>query len=203
VSPDPFKGVLEDPQSQHPYLYCHGNPIKYSDPSGYSTEDELEMVRGAGEAALGIATSILGGFIIGGGGGMSATGGGAVLGVPAAAYGYTTLTAGAGMAAHGTFRFKNAYNKNKSNVNKGSSSRNNAESGNLSKIRTKENLKKKANDLVHGRFKHAENYPGEYGDYSYEDILKKSDGGDRKARTMKEFIENSQRLLQEHGGKSL
>jgi RHS repeat-associated protein len=35
LSPDPFKGYLTDPQSQHPYMYCHGNPVKYSDPSGY------------------------------------------------------------------------------------------------------------------------------------------------------------------------
>jgi RHS repeat-associated protein len=35
ISPDPFKGYMGDPQSQHPYMYCHGNPVKYSDPSGY------------------------------------------------------------------------------------------------------------------------------------------------------------------------
>jgi RHS repeat-associated protein len=35
TSPDPFKGCLGDPQSQHPYMYCRGNPVKYSDPSGY------------------------------------------------------------------------------------------------------------------------------------------------------------------------
>ena len=35
LSPDAFKGYLTDPASQHPYMYCHGNPIKYSDPSGY------------------------------------------------------------------------------------------------------------------------------------------------------------------------
>jgi RHS repeat-associated protein len=35
TSPDPFKGYLSDPQSQNPYMYCRGNPIKYADPSGY------------------------------------------------------------------------------------------------------------------------------------------------------------------------
>jgi RHS repeat-associated protein len=40
ISPDPFKGYMSDPQSQHPYMYCHGNPIKYSDPSGYNIYSE-------------------------------------------------------------------------------------------------------------------------------------------------------------------
>ena len=35
LSPDPFKGYMTDPQSQHPYMYCHGNPVKFADPSGY------------------------------------------------------------------------------------------------------------------------------------------------------------------------
>ena len=35
LSPDAFKGYITDPASQHPYMYCHGNPIGYSDPSGY------------------------------------------------------------------------------------------------------------------------------------------------------------------------
>jgi len=35
LSPDPFKGYMTDPASQHPYMYCRGNPIRYSDPSGY------------------------------------------------------------------------------------------------------------------------------------------------------------------------
>jgi RHS repeat-associated protein len=37
ISPDPFKGYMGDPPSQHPYMYCHGNPIAFSDPSGYAT----------------------------------------------------------------------------------------------------------------------------------------------------------------------
>jgi RHS repeat-associated protein len=35
MSPDPFKGYLSEPASQNPYMYCRGNPVKYSDPSGY------------------------------------------------------------------------------------------------------------------------------------------------------------------------
>jgi len=38
VSPDPFKGTLGDPQSQHPYMYCRGNPLKYSDPNGLTEQ---------------------------------------------------------------------------------------------------------------------------------------------------------------------
>jgi len=36
MQPDPFKGYLSEPASQNPYMYCRGNPVKYSDPSGYS-----------------------------------------------------------------------------------------------------------------------------------------------------------------------
>jgi len=35
LSPDPFKGYMTDPASQHPYMYCRGNPVNYADPSGY------------------------------------------------------------------------------------------------------------------------------------------------------------------------
>ena len=38
ISPDPFKGYMGDPASQHPYAYCHGNPVNYADPSGYKEE---------------------------------------------------------------------------------------------------------------------------------------------------------------------
>jgi RHS repeat-associated protein len=40
ISPDPFKGYMEDPQSQNPYIYCQSNPIKWSDPSGYYRIDK-------------------------------------------------------------------------------------------------------------------------------------------------------------------
>ncbi|MHC9543887.1 MAG: RHS repeat domain-containing protein, partial [Vulcanimicrobiota bacterium] len=38
LSPDAYKGSLANPASQNPYMYCRGNPIKYSDPSGYKIE---------------------------------------------------------------------------------------------------------------------------------------------------------------------
>jgi len=56
TSPDPFKGVLSDPASQNPYMYCRGNPVKYSDPSGYqpNTYEMLStMDEGAGGASMG------------------------------------------------------------------------------------------------------------------------------------------------------
>ncbi|MCE1248190.1 MAG: DUF6531 domain-containing protein [Firmicutes bacterium] len=43
MTPDPFKGYMDEPQSQLPYMYCAGNPIKYSDPSGYYWETALDI----------------------------------------------------------------------------------------------------------------------------------------------------------------
>ena len=37
LSPDPFKGYMTDPGSQHPYMYCHGNPVRFYDPTGYES----------------------------------------------------------------------------------------------------------------------------------------------------------------------
>jgi len=48
LSPDPFKGYMTDPASQHPYMYCRGNPIRYSDPSGYITGVEIAVGIGVG-----------------------------------------------------------------------------------------------------------------------------------------------------------
>ncbi|MCD4785781.1 MAG: hypothetical protein K8T10_18330 [Candidatus Eremiobacteraeota bacterium] len=45
LSPDPFKGYMTDPASQHPYMYCRGNPIRYSDPSGYDAKDIWEYYK--------------------------------------------------------------------------------------------------------------------------------------------------------------
>ena len=50
LSPDPFKGYMTDPASQHPYMYCHGNPVTYSDPSGY--------IAIADDAAVGAAVAV-------------------------------------------------------------------------------------------------------------------------------------------------
>ena len=38
---DPFAGNLADPQSLHKYLYAHGNPVAFSDPSGNFAEPLL------------------------------------------------------------------------------------------------------------------------------------------------------------------
>ena len=38
LSPDAYKGSLANPASQNPYMYCRGNPLKYSDPSGYDPD---------------------------------------------------------------------------------------------------------------------------------------------------------------------
>jgi len=38
---DPFAGNLADPQSLHKYLYAHGNPVAFSDPSGNFVEPLL------------------------------------------------------------------------------------------------------------------------------------------------------------------
>lgn len=35
TTPDSFEGFLQDPLSQHRYLYCQGNPLNGTDPSGH------------------------------------------------------------------------------------------------------------------------------------------------------------------------
>jgi RHS repeat-associated protein len=47
LSPDAFKGHLAEPASQNPYMYCKGNPIKYSDPDGYNAGLIAEIGIGA------------------------------------------------------------------------------------------------------------------------------------------------------------
>ena len=44
LSPDAYKGNLANPASQNPYMYCRGNPLKYSDPSGYYIVEYAEGV---------------------------------------------------------------------------------------------------------------------------------------------------------------
>jgi RHS repeat-associated protein len=86
LQPDPFKGYLSEPTSQNPYMYCRGNPIKYSDPSGYdynlSKQQKIELIHAVGQTLSGYALMLLGGTMTGGGGAMSATGVGAIPGVP-------------------------------------------------------------------------------------------------------------------------
>ena len=65
LSPDAFKGYLTDPTSQHPYMYCHGNPVKYSDPSGYwSSDEENRKKRQAMHLVLGGVTDLVAGAVI-------------------------------------------------------------------------------------------------------------------------------------------
>jgi RHS repeat-associated protein len=35
ISKDPYGGDMSDPYSQHSYQYAHGNPVRYTDPTGY------------------------------------------------------------------------------------------------------------------------------------------------------------------------
>jgi|GEM_PF-1993763 len=44
LSPDPFKGYMDDPASQNPYMYCHGNPVNFSDPSGYESKKDVKPI---------------------------------------------------------------------------------------------------------------------------------------------------------------
>ena len=37
ISKDAFSGFLSDPYSQHDYQYAHANPVRFTDPTGYST----------------------------------------------------------------------------------------------------------------------------------------------------------------------
>ncbi|HTU69158.1 MAG TPA: DUF6531 domain-containing protein [Candidatus Baltobacteraceae bacterium] len=51
TSPDPYKGDVNDPNSQRPYMWNNNNPIVYSDPSGYCLED---LCVGETAAAVGL-----------------------------------------------------------------------------------------------------------------------------------------------------
>jgi RHS repeat-associated protein len=41
ISKDAFSGFLSDPYSQHDYQYAHANPVRFTDPTGYFTMDDL------------------------------------------------------------------------------------------------------------------------------------------------------------------
>ena len=65
LSPDAFKGYITDPASQHPYMYCHGNPVKFSDPSGYwSSDEENKKKRLVMHLVLGGVTDLVVGVLI-------------------------------------------------------------------------------------------------------------------------------------------
>lgn len=47
ITPDPFPGYRQIPQSQHPYAYCYNDPVNYIDPWGldyYYIDDETKKV---------------------------------------------------------------------------------------------------------------------------------------------------------------
>ncbi|HVA27298.1 MAG TPA: hypothetical protein VNF68_03915, partial [Candidatus Baltobacteraceae bacterium] len=39
TTPDAYSGRVNDPMSQHPYMWNDNNPVQYADPSGYDTID--------------------------------------------------------------------------------------------------------------------------------------------------------------------
>jgi RHS repeat-associated protein len=41
ISKDAFSGSLSDPMSQHDYQYAHVNPVRFTDPTGYSTMGDI------------------------------------------------------------------------------------------------------------------------------------------------------------------
>jgi len=46
ISQDSYAGSISDLTSLHKYLYANANPVMYSDPSGYSAEDDLDFYQG-------------------------------------------------------------------------------------------------------------------------------------------------------------
>jgi RHS repeat-associated protein len=43
ISEDTYKGSLWNPQSQNGYAYVHNNPLRFIDPSGHITQEEMNM----------------------------------------------------------------------------------------------------------------------------------------------------------------
>ena len=105
LSPDPFKGYMTDPSSQHPYMYCHGNPVEFSDPSGYLSKSEWEAI---GQMGWGLV------MIIGGAAMTQADsplpGPGDVIGGSIVVYG-TNVAAGASIALGGAVLSSQAASK--------------------------------------------------------------------------------------------
>ena len=54
VTTDPYQGRMHEPVTLHKYIYGNGNPVMYSDPSGYTS-----LSIGSAMTALGIAAGIL------------------------------------------------------------------------------------------------------------------------------------------------
>jgi hypothetical protein len=44
TAPDAFEGDVSDPRTQSKYMWNNDNPIAYSDPSGYSAQDVMDLI---------------------------------------------------------------------------------------------------------------------------------------------------------------
>lgn len=60
----------------------------------------------------------------------------------------------------------------------------------------KNQLFKKAEDLISGKLKRSKSYHQECADKSYQEILQLAKSGDKKAKQMKKLIEQAERLRQ-------
>lgn len=58
LSTDPFPGVLDEPFSQHPYMYGRNNPLRYTDPTG-ETWAQLGMIVAGGTMMFVIGSALL------------------------------------------------------------------------------------------------------------------------------------------------
>ena len=60
ISMDSYQGSIYDPVTLHKYLYANANPVRYTDPSGYSSETTLKEVA----TNLTVAGILASGFIL-------------------------------------------------------------------------------------------------------------------------------------------
>lgn len=47
ITQDTYSGTVFDPTSLHKYLYANANPVMYTDPSGYSAENDIDFYKQA------------------------------------------------------------------------------------------------------------------------------------------------------------
>ena len=55
LTKDPFPGLTVFPQTQHPYVYCHNDPVNYTDPSGRFVGALIVSTLLSGAIAAGVA----------------------------------------------------------------------------------------------------------------------------------------------------